>query len=121
MDIFIQSDIYIRMAKHFADTLDISPIADTVCRKCMAQCVKVRLLYICFIQIRIKLILVSTWFHRGKFIQHITPPHPYKREEVEREIPESGSHGQSRAFWAILHTESFSDPPARPEFFGQSC
>ena len=31
MDIFIQSDIYIRMAKHFADTLDISPIADTVC------------------------------------------------------------------------------------------
>ena len=57
----------------------------------------------------------------GKIYSTHKPHHPYKREEVEREIPESGSHGQSRAFWAILHTESFSDPPARPEFFGQSC
>ena len=61
------------MAKHFADTFDISPVTDAVCCKCMAQCVKVRLLYICFIQIRIKLVLISTGFHRGKFIQHINP------------------------------------------------
>ena len=46
---------------------------------------------------------------------------PYKRGEVEKEIPESGSRGQSRAFWAVLHTESFSYPPARPESSGQSC
>ena len=104
------------MAKHFADTLDISPIADTVCRKCMAQCVKVRLLYICFKTCTDKYGVPS-----GKIYSTHKPHHPYKREEVEREIPESGSHGQSRAFWAILHTESFSDPPARPEFFGQSC
>ena len=61
------------MTKHFTDALNISPVTDAVCRKCMAQCVKVRLLYICFIQIRIKLVLVSTWFHRRKFIQYINP------------------------------------------------
>ena len=48
----------------------------------------------------------------GKIYLTHKPHHPYKREEVEREIPESGSRGQSRAFWAAPHTESFSDPPA---------
>lgn len=57
----------------------------------------------------------------GKIYSTHKPHHPYKREEVEREIPESGSRGQSRAFWAAPHTESFSDSPARPESSGQSC
>ena len=57
----------------------------------------------------------------GKIYSTHKPHHPYKREEMEREIPESGSPGQSRAFWEVPHTESFSDPPARPESSGQSC
>ena len=43
----------------------------------------------------------------GKIYSTHKPHHPYKREEVEREIPESGSRGQSRAFWATLIQNRF--------------
>lgn len=109
------------MAKHFADTFDISPVTDAVCCKCMAQCVKVRLLYICFIQIRIKLVLISTGFHRGKFIQHINPIILIREKKWKEKFRNRDLADRAERFWAVLHTESFSYPPARPEFFGQSC
>ena len=59
------------MTKHFADTFHICSIADTVCCKCMAKCMKMRFFYECFIQIGMKLILISAGVHGRYFIQNI--------------------------------------------------
>lgn len=71
MYIAVQRNLHIRMPKDLAKALDICAAADTICRECMAERVKVLLFHARIPQIALKFVLICARLHRSVFPYHI--------------------------------------------------